>query len=405
MKNIERRHYILSGLVAGVLIMAAMAQPVSAVEVNVTAEFKPSMLDPTRTTFTNTTPRGAYCTWAPAQCEQAGAYFFDIPLSLQKTYVKGQDTRDLLYILMPPPRDVQVTHVGSGEQHTVNIAFNAVSGHLTPGGVDNPAFTVYVQGGCNYVHTATNSVRVIFGWTLRAHQVPTPCYSRGDGGENGFTHTYSFQWLGVGTAITSPSPLTLRNGTYTGETTYTIGSAGADFDFGNGVTGDSEVTFRFEFTVAHEFQVNFPSASPQVNLVPIGGWEQWTQYGKAPSSLRQELPFSLTSSSPFSVALRCEHDAGEGCGIAENVSGTVVPLDVDLTMPGMTETATNRPARNYLLRREHADTDPMFAPDGYLVGRPSNLRFAVNGAGLTEMLSRPGTQWQGDVTIVFDTEL
>lgn len=414
--SIKSSKSALAMLAAGMLGTFSLPDQVQAAEIELLASFRPSALDPTKNTFQNDTPNTGVCHISPNVCsgmQGVRSFLTDLKVQYGPFVVGAPESRQATFTIPAQQREVEVLNE-KGESAVVVFRLILFGGRyvlprtaaeLTGGGSHGQLWDsgswLYAPAPCNYAGGGTlGPYHYNFAWAMRTSASLTCTKST----------RYDFSSMrleGVSYAyeMHSPNPLAMRNGVYTGSLRLSVGQGG-DISFGeNGTPSESELILNFTLTVAHEFQVNFPSASPQVNLVPIGGWEQWTQYGKAPSSLRQELPFSLTSSSPFSVALRCEHDAGEGCGIAENVSGTVVPLDVDLTMPGMTETATNRPARNYLLRREHADTDPMFAPDGYLVGRPSNLRFAVNGAGLTEMLSRPGTQWQGDVTIVFDTEL
>lgn len=46
-----------------------------------------------------------------------------------------------------------------------------------------------------------------------------------------------------------------------------------------------------------------------------GGWSHWIDHGQPPTRLRQALPFQLTTSMDFSRTLRCEHAAGNRCGI------------------------------------------------------------------------------------------
>jgi hypothetical protein len=75
-----------------------------AAEVLVTAEFKPSALDPTAYRFKNTTPEGFYCAWRPGSCAQAGVYMFDLPITFIKTYTKGPSIRRRWYVGLPARR-------------------------------------------------------------------------------------------------------------------------------------------------------------------------------------------------------------------------------------------------------------------------------------------------------------
>lgn len=109
----------------------------------------------------------------------------------------------------------------------------------------------------------------------------------------------------------------------------------------------------------------------------------------------------MTTSMDFSMKLRCEHDLGEGCGIRNTASDVVVPVDVDVTIPGMSNVRDGRPAQNTALQPDDARA-PRFTPDGYLIQRRSALRFTADREAVTEMLKSPGSHWQGNMTVVFD---
>jgi hypothetical protein len=207
-------------------------------------------------------------------------------------------------------------------------------------------------------------------------------------------------WLGLGLRIVSVSPLSLVDGVYEGETTFTTGGAESDIDFGDDVTTEP-VVLKFRFTVRHDFQVRFPNDAPSVRLAPEDGWSQWIDHGRPPVRLRQELPFHMTTSMDFSMKLRCEHDFAEGCGIRNAVSDVVVPVDVDVTIPGMSNVRDGRPAQNTALLPDDTRA-PRFTPDGYLMQRRSALRFTAGREAVTEMVKSPGSHWQGNMTVLFD---
>ncbi|WP_288496094.1 hypothetical protein [uncultured Stenotrophomonas sp.] len=382
-----------------VVIGLGAAASACAAEVLVTAEFAPSALDPGRMVFRNTTPRGTYCSWRPDFCTADGAYSIDVPLQWSKTHEYDSDIRKRFYLGLPAPRAVMLRNTTTGIEAEVRIAIATVSGHLTPGGTSNPVNTVEVLGGCSYVRTGGNGSFVMFGWTVKNPEAPTPCWSRGTGGLPQ-PADYAMSWFGLGLLITAPSPLSLTDGIYEGELTYTAGGAGSDIDFGDDVTTEP-ITLKFRFTVSHQFQVRFPSDNPQVHLAPEAGWAQWTDQGRAPIRLYQELPFHLTSSMDFSMKLRCEHDAGNRCGIRNQTLGEVVPVDVGVTLPGMRNLRDGRPAQDTPLSPDDEQA-PRFTPDGYLMQRRSTLRFTAGRDAVTEMLKAPGSHWEGNMTVVFD---
>lgn len=385
-----------AGLVA--LGMGAAASACAA-EVLVTAEFAPSALDPGRMVFRNTTPPGTYCSWRPEFCTEDGAYSVDVPLSWNKTYEYNGDVRKRFYLGLRAPRNVMLQNITTGGEAEVRITIATVSGQMTPGGNTNPVFTKAVRGGCSYVHTVSYGSYIRFGWTVKNPEMPQPCNSQGDSPLSQPAN-YAMPWIGLGLLITAPSPLSLNDGVYEGELTYSAGGAGSDIDFGDDVTTEP-ITLKFRFTVAHQFQVRFPSDNPQVHLAPEAGWAQWTDQGRAPTRLFQELPFHLTSSMDFSMKLRCEHDAGNRCGIRNHALGDVVPVDVDVTLPGMRNLRDGRPAQDTPLSPDDAQA-PRFTPDGYLMQRRSTLRFTAGRDAVTEMLKAPGSHWEGNMTVVFD---
>lgn len=210
--------------------------------------------------------------------------------------------------------------------------------------------------------------------------------------------------VSIGYLVQSPNPLAVESGEYTGWLHTTLGPGG-DFDFGtNARLSDTELIVSFTPTVSHEFQATFTEPSPKVSLAPVGGWSQWTRHGKPPARLRQELPFLLTSSNGFSVKMRCEHDLGGQCDVANAATREVVPINVDVTMPGMREMRSGAFARNTPLVSERSgQVAPRFTPQSYLQNRHSRLRSAATGPAVAEMLKAPESRWQGDVTVVFDS--
>lgn len=384
---------------ASLAALASASTPAHAGETLVTAEFAPNPLDPGRNTFRNTTRPGRYCGWRPAFCESEGAYAVDVSMAWSKIYLRGGDIRRRFHLGLPPPRRVELTNLSTGRRAEVVLSIATVSGQLAPGPASNPVFTMTVRGGCSYVATMRNGSWAQFGWTVKNPEAPSVCHSQGDGAApNPLTFTMS--WFGLGLLIKTDSPLTLDDGIYEGETTYTTGGLGSDIDFGDDVTSDP-IVLKFRFTVRHDFKVRLADENPQVRLAPEGGWSQWVDHGRRPASLRQELPFHLTSSLQFSMKLRCEHEVGGRCGVRNAVEDAVVPVDLDVTMPGMRNLKSGRPAQFTPLLPDDAQA-PRFGPDAYVVDRRSVLRFTADGAAVATMLDAPGSHWEGDMTLVFD---
>jgi len=382
---------------AGLLAATGVAH---AAELKISAEFRPSALDPTRNTFANTTPPGAYCQWKPEECKRLNAYVVDLPINIMsKTYVKGPDIRKRFYVALPGPRRVTATNDG-GASIDVDVAIRSISGELSPGGDTNPVFQRYPEGGCSYVYTAGVAQWVRFGWNVRSSQSPAPCHSVGQAGGAGFTRVYSSRNIGLGLTVTTPSPLGMQNGVYRGQLEYSVGGLGSDIDFGDDVQmTDEHLVVNFEFTVEHDFKVERPPGTEVIALQPANGWNDWVERGRPPVSLRQELPFLMTTSGDFSVRLECEVPAGDRCAIRSE-SGEEAALDVAMTIPGLYDKAAGAPVAGYPLKA--GGVPPGFRAREYMQNRPSRLMFSVTGDPLRRMLDMPGSRWRGDVTVIFD---
>lgn len=387
--------------VVSALALLAVACGAHAADMLITAEFRPSALEPGRNTFTNTTPPGSYCQWHANNCQRLSDYIVDLPVNIiSKTYLKGDDRRKRLYFHFPGARKVIATNE-TGASIEVDVAISSMSAQLSPGGQSNPAFTYTVGEGCQAIAAFTyNNSFVRFAWDVRNPQAPQPCHSVGQAGEWGFTGRYATSYLGVGLRITTASPLTLENGRYRGQLQYSIGSAGADIDLGDDVeVTDSVIVMNFEFLVEHDFKVERAPGTDTVVLQPSHGWAEWVQHGRAPTSLRQELPFLITSSGGFSVRLECGYLVDERCAIRSE-NGDEAAFDVGLTIPGLYEADSHSPVVDYPLVA--AGVPPRFEVKEYLHRRSSRLGFSVSGEPLRRMLDMPGSRWRGDVTVVFD---
>ncbi len=382
---------------------ATTATNAHAAETLVTAEFKPNASDPSKRTFTNTTPLGFYCQYQPQHCTGANAYMFDVPITLTKEYEKGGDIRRRWFMRFPGFREVYLRNA-NGHATLAVISFNAVSGEFQPGGSSAPVYTASVSGGCTYIRTTNAGAWLRFGWGIRTPLSPTPCYSQGDGGEAGFQGTFNLAKLGIGLIITTATPLSLQNGIYEGQTTFSLGGQEADIDFGDGVTmNDPTLTLRFQFTVAHDLKVTTAAGADTARLQPLGGWARWAEHGIAPKALQSDLPFTITGSAPFSLRLDCEFPEGEQCAIRSNLDGQLAPVDIAISMPGIRSESTGSDANRYRLR---ANTGrETFMPTAPIAQRPSRVHFNVEGEPMQRMLAQPGSHWQGRATLIFDTEI
>lgn len=375
--------------------MAAVSA--NAAELQVKAEFRPSALDPSHNKFVNTTPQSGFCAQHPALCIP-GDFTIDTGLNVsqRRLYGGGEDPREKWYLAVDGAwQKVIVRHANGHElEARVRVFLIGMQWGL-PNDGSAPGSNGFATGGCGG-RTGVGSSRFYrYAWGVPIGQAvcvrsPRPTTDR----------IATYLNFSIGYHLETPNPLQAHDGQYTGSVTYTVGN-GQQIDLGQGDYSDSELVLNLELDVAHDFQVRFSSDFPRAQLTPEGGWSSWIDHGKPPVRLRQELPFNLTTSMDFSMKLRCEHEVADRCGIRNLRDDVMVPVDVDVTIPGMSNVGDGRPAQDTPLLPDDS-LAPRFTPDGYLMQRRSTLRFTAGPGSVTEMLKSPGSHWQGNMTVVFD---
>jgi len=394
------------GVMALSLLASVWSRQAGAVDLMFTANFRPDAANPTNNKFVNTTPLSGYCgTWSDL-CTNNEVFGIAIEMgtiSFEHMDVNGAD-RNSAYFRVPAGfHDVTVRNE-TGSEAILKWRANAMSARI-----DNAREVFQLAGWvtwsspeppCSYVTTAVGG-----GWHEFIWRVPegsAPCIKK-PAGEVSMPMLVSR--FSIGYELSAPDPLSMRNGVYTGTLNLTMGPGG-DFDFGDRATvTESVVTLHFTLTVQHELKVDFSPGGQRAVLVPEGGWNHWVDHGRLPTSLTKDLPFSLSSSAPFSVTLECEHPQPNGnCGLrnATNPAAPMVPVAVAITMPGFRETQRNLDALNLKLST-HGIT-PRFLSDAYAVNRASRLHFDVTGEHVKSILDHPGDQYRGNVTVVFDAQ-
>lgn len=406
------------------LAVSAMPQSAHAADVTLTAEFKPSVLNPTNNKFTNTTPNTGICVYESSSICVGGVKSFAVHRITARydNLARG----DAINMKVPSEPRTVIVENEYGQQQAVSFKLAFMGGRY-----GLPAWAMDIAGGSSW-REGHNRLWSGENWDI----APRPC-STGvvasvyDGDEWNFAWklpassafcgkqtNFDLAWVNIDRfslayELHTPNPLNIANGTYTGKLTLLVGP-GQEIDFGNNatLTGDSELTLNFVLKVENEFKVTFPDSSPRVSLVPIGGWQQWTGHNRKPARLQAELPFALTSSIDFSVKLRCNGtpSANGHCPLADganpDAAGTA-EVKVDVTMPSVSSTLDGKPASHFPLVQRAGVADARFRPNGYIANRHSRLRFIVDNEGdasLDRMLARPGSHWEGEMTLIFDSE-
>jgi hypothetical protein len=378
------------------LSLVCLSAPALAADVLITAEF-----DSTLEGFKHTTPKAWYCTPFPHGC-LAGFFSTNVPITYRKgTEHSALDVRDQFFLALPAAVTVQVRNQ-AGDAHDIVFAFAAV-GHRTHTSDVGPPNTTpqrpCVALGFRY---STNFAEA--AWRLRTPASPFACYSSSNQGRPGDLRSSRVSKFAIGYTLTTPSPMRMKNGLYTGEVTFTVGNGG-QIDLGNQVSelSDDTLTLKFRLQVKHAFIVETPPGSDLAVLEPEGGWLNWTSSPQAPPRIYRDHPLRLWSAGPFKVHTQCEFPAGGQCAIRNPGDGHQVPFEVALTMPGGGE-HNGAPARRVALP-VGALNALEFDAQLPLFNRPGMLHYQVVQPYVLQMMQRAGARYEGWVRIVFDAQL
>lgn len=409
----------LFGIYAGLVPSAA-----NALDLNITAMFKPDPSNPLRNEFKNTTQQSGYCDQLPAFCVNPPLVSFRVPLRFRTAMpipanhplqtqgamfgVPGQWRRlSVIHTVTGKAEEVEVRLAGIGTVHEVSVPVQTLVG-------DPPNTSSYTSWGklweggnwgegvgpCKSTgyHGASP---YIYGFFLRVEETNGLCAKKAlfD------IPQLDFAFLDVGYQLRTPKPLEMPTGVYVGSMPYTVGPGG-DISAGNNLLpqGDSLINLIFTLTVEHELKVDIPPGGEKVQLVPEGGWQSWLQAGQRPVRLFRDQLFHISASSRFKMQLDCEIDLYD-CVIRDVVSRRPVKLKTYVSLPpGLTDLA-GRPVKYELLR-----AGPSYArhyqPGFYVDRAPGVLHFEIAPHEMSQML-QPGvaSTYSGNVTVIWDSEV
>ncbi|KJZ45297.1 MULTISPECIES: hypothetical protein [Pseudomonas] len=413
---VTRRHWWL----AGALITCAVAYPVKAEEVSITAVFKPDSAFPHRNKFLNTTPPSGYCASYPEQCEQQEMFSLQVPIQFDsRAPIRANHASERQGAMLKAPaqwRPLTVIHETTGEPETVRVRIAGIGSRYRTDDV------MQLVGEADDYRIAHNLL-----WGASWVYAPLPCHYSGVGW---FTNTsYSFFWktpieavcskqakfdvpwlrleyLDFAYELETPNPLGMSSGQYRGSLTYSIGPNG-DFDFGDVMLpSDSALTLNFNLDVQHTLKVDIPPGGEKVQLVPAGGWQSWLQAGRRPVRLFRDQTFNISASSRFKMLLECEITGFPyDCLILDPVSKRSVELQVSVSLPNGLTNLAGQPVKRQRLRTGAANAQ-QFQPGFYVDRAPGILHFEIPPHQM-EFMIQPGvaSTYRGKVTVIWDSEV
>ena len=398
------------------LLFLAMVPKANSATVEVTTEFIADLQQPQKNAFVNTTQLSGFCADFPTQC-RTGEFSILIPgLTAEKylDYMSGDLARNHVSIVLDGAvRDVVLIDVKTNNE--IKGRFRLAFFGMRHARVDESSGNLFdamsgtgrsPQGGCEGrigFGLDGKGTGHTFGWGVPDRRLT--CYKKlnNERPEQYFQGDVHVSYFSFGYTLETPDPLNVYSGEYEGEVVYTVGDGG-DINFNAESTSDTEIRIKIKASVRHAFQLKFPSDGDiKVSLAPRGGWSQWTNGGRVPDSLNKEIPFTLSSTSGFTVNMTCTIPSGTGCGLRNDGTGEDIPLDVSLTLPGF-KTDGGSEVRNLLLNSLPAG-HVIVPPGEFVVNRRSQVDFKVMKPGVETMMKSPGSVWKGDVTLIFDTQM
>ncbi|MGV8888682.1 MAG: hypothetical protein ACOH2P_11760 [Pseudomonas sp.] len=394
------------------LLAALSAPPALAVNQEIRALFQPDPAQPNKNAFINKTPNTGYCALYPAQCTDNGMFSIQIPVRFNSQ--RGMNLGEILQLRAPANwRSLTVTNTETQETETVEVRIIGL--------------------GSEYVLSDDATVLTGVADNREAHQAlwmesswvnaPPPCLYSGVGFLTPRAYRFfwktpqealctkttqfhipaiSFDTLDIAYELRTPNPLGMSSGLYTGSLSYTLGPH-ADFTIGSLMYADDPVlTLDFVLDVQHTLKVDVPPGGNRVSLEPAGGWQQWIEGGRKPTSIFRDQMFYISASSRFKVMMQCASSpGGERCRMFGG--GNVTDVTTRLTLPAGI-TFSGNPVGRFPL--QHNVWMGPFQPSFYVNRQVGMLHFEIPSDAIQRLL-QPGTSasLSTDITIIWDSEV
>ncbi|WP_260845936.1 hypothetical protein [Pseudomonas azotoformans] len=403
-------------------IVLAFSLDAHAGRVEITADFRPDPANPMVNKFTNTTPDFGYCQNWPPYCRERNIFSLNLPMGAFPQTVGGpiaanhSDPREGAFWRVPSQwRTLTVTNQ-KGDTEQLEIRVSGIGGRADLGedariitgepDIYKAVTVLWSSGRWNFAPLPCispgglngNVDHVIWMWLIPEGATQCSTTARFD------IPNFFYRYVQFAYELRTPNPLGMPTGVYRGSLTYTIGP-GMDFDFGNRVLpNDSIAQLDFVLNVEHTLRVEVPPGGNRVELIPQGGWQAWLNQGRKPARLFRDQTFNISASSRFKMQMACERVIGDTCALKNNTDGHEVPLGISVSLPhglnGQDGAAVNR----LPLLLSGAGTE-LFQPGFYVDRRPGTLHFEVTKESTDQMLSRGGSTYSGQVSVVWDSEL
>lgn len=387
------------------LMLMLFSEIASSQTIKVTAEYKPASYETSGGRFVSTTPclktaSGMWLSYCRGEISSLDSLLFSISYGVTRTAKKRVDNpKDSIFYMQSFSQKEMIVTSAKGISYRVALTPEMLGAHFDATIYNQTARPIYdglsnPKGGCSYLDKQVAGNTDWLAWmVLWGGVAGKSCYTALST-DVGVTVKALF----FGFKIKPPSPLDMPNGVYNGSITLSVSSDG-DISLGNGTYNDTKLIIDLTLTVRHQLKVDFPRGysdeHSQVTLLPPGGWINWIHNGKRELSiLQQDLPFRIWFSAPFTVALRCQHQWGTECGLKDS-KGRTVPLKTYYVNSVNEMTLLTTSQYKFVLPVQGKP----------IINAARAIRFQVVGGTVTEMMKYPGSNFKGDVTLIFDASI
>lgn len=322
-----------------------------------------------------------------------------VDVRVRKTY---SDDGDKLVITVPPVKDVVLSNSkGNSLVLTAGLQSLGADVYNTPGSdfVVNTFTDGNSQSGCRLA-----GVGITDGKKIRTISSPgVNCafinFPSGYVSEEVEVHRLKFGFglrdsLKVKVAPVEP-------GIYSGTLRYSLGPTG-ELSLGpNASYSDSFIDIPLSVEVfPPEFKITFPPGSEQAVLIPPGGWHHWINRSQRPDKLSANIPFRIIGVGDFEVYSVCEFsviDSASYCGI-KNDAGDLISFETKLHLPA--------PWSGQVLALGVREGFGLPLKSSAAIETHGKLEVYISNPGhINKLMSFPGNEFKGNITVVFDGDI
>ncbi|MGF6128283.1 hypothetical protein QF019_003496 [Pseudomonas frederiksbergensis] len=397
----------------GMALLVALAMPpAQAVNQEIRARFTPDPAQPQKNEFINLTPSSGYCATYPDECRQNNTFSIQLPI----VFGPGGPIVPPMGMWIRAPanwRQLNVTNTVTRETETVEVRITGMGSNYilsdTAANLTGEATALEghrkLWGGLSWVYAPANCLYSGVGaYTETTYRFfwKTPVEANCTKLTSFRIPSISFNTMDFAYELRTPNPLGMSSGLYTGSINYLVGPGG-DFNIGNLLPDDSNLTLDFVLDVQHTLKVDLPPGGNQVILEPLGDWQTWLDQGRTPTRLLRDQTFLISASSRFTMKLECELDLGQHCGIIDRDSGYASLVRVSVSLPNGLTDSSGQPVRRLLLGRAVSGT---FQPGHYVDRMPGTLHFEVPELETAFLIrNSKGRPYKGNITVIWDSEV